>query len=165
MPDKDAGALLKHVLSYVNDENPETKNLLVKMAFAHMKPMLKNDLKKWEEIRKKRKEAGKKGGQANAKQMLSKPKQLEAVNVNVNDIDYIYNKFLGEVKNGNWDSRIESLYMRLKLQKGNLTPLIKDFKLHLIEENRLHETTNDFFTNFKNWLNVQDRIKKLDKYR
>ena len=25
MPDKDAGALLKHILSYVNDENPQGK--------------------------------------------------------------------------------------------------------------------------------------------
>ena len=55
--------------------------------------------------------------------------------------------------------------MRLKIKHGSLTPLLKDFKLHLIEENRNHKNTNDLFLNFKNWLNVQDRIKKLDKYR
>ncbi|TNE74956.1 hypothetical protein EP331_00255 [bacterium] len=85
MPDKDAGELLKHILSYVNDKNPQTDNLLVKMAFGHMKPMIKEDLKKWEEIREKRKKAGYKGGKANAKQMLSDAKQVQAVNVNVND--------------------------------------------------------------------------------
>ena len=84
MPDEDAGALLKHILSYVNDENPQTENLLVKMAFGHMKPMLKCDLDKWEVIRNKRKIAGKKGGQANAKQKEANAKQTEAVNDNVN---------------------------------------------------------------------------------
>lgn len=86
MPDEDAGALLKHVLSYVNDEEPTTDNLLVKMAFGHMKPMLKQDLNKWEKIREKRREAGKKGGQANAKQNEANAKQVQAVNVNDNDI-------------------------------------------------------------------------------
>lgn len=86
MPNEDAGALLKHVLSYVNDEEPNTDNLLVKMAFGHMKPMLKQDLDKWEKIREKRREAGKKGGQANAKQNEANAKQVQAVNVNVNDI-------------------------------------------------------------------------------
>jgi hypothetical protein len=84
MPDEDAGQLLKHILSYVNDEDPDTKNILVRMAFAHMKPLLKQDLQKWETIRTKRKEAGKKGGQANAKQNQANAKQLEAVNDNVN---------------------------------------------------------------------------------
>mgnify|MGYP003667497633 CR=1 FL=1 len=91
MPNEDAGELLKHILGYVNDNKPETKNLLVKMAFGHMKPMLKADLIKWDGIREKRKEYGKKGGEAKAKQNIANAKQLEAVNdndnvnVNVND--------------------------------------------------------------------------------
>ena len=84
MPNEDAGSLLKHILSYVNDEDPETDNLLVKMAFGHMKPLLKADLDKWDIIRDKRKEAGSKGGKANAKQKVANAKQVEAVNVNVN---------------------------------------------------------------------------------
>lgn len=84
MPNKDAGELLKHILSYVNDENPNTDNLLVKMAFGHMKPMLKKDLEKWDNIREIRKKAGSKGGKANAKQKEANAKQVEAVNDNVN---------------------------------------------------------------------------------
>ena len=80
-------------------------------------------------------------------------------------ITTIYNNFVTEVKNGGFVTRIESLYMRLKLKPTKLTPLLKDFKLHIIEENRLHKDTNDFFINFKNWLNVQDRNKLLDKYK
>lgn len=84
MPDSDAGQLLKHILAYVNDKNPETINPLVKLAFGHMKPMLKADLIKWSGIREKRKEFGKKGGLAKAKQKLANGKQLVAVNDNVN---------------------------------------------------------------------------------
>ena len=170
MPDADAGALLKHVLGYVNDENPITDNTLVKMAFGHMKPLIKTDLKKWDVIREKRKEAGAKGGkrtQANAKQIQANAKQVQPVNdnVNVDTINSIYAKFVVEVKAGGFDSRIESMYMRLKIKHGSLTPLLIDFKNHLIEENREHKTTEELFLNFKNWVNVQDRIKKLDKYR
>ena len=90
MPNEDAGVLIKHILSYVNDENPQTDNLLVKMAFGHMKPLIKQDLKKWESIREKRKKAGAKGGkqtQANAKQNEANAKQVQAVNDNVNVIN------------------------------------------------------------------------------
>ena len=80
-------------------------------------------------------------------------------------INNVYNRFVDEVKSGGFDSRIESMYIRLKIKHGSLTPLLIDFKHHLIEEDREHKTTNELFLNFKNWLNVQDRIKKLDKYR
>tara|TARA_R110000796_G_scaffold244574_1_gene367759 strand:- start:545 stop:1150 length:606 start_codon:yes stop_codon:yes gene_type:complete len=98
MPNNDAGELLKHILSYVNDENPTTENVLVRMAFGHMKPLLKTDLIKWEGIRQKRSEYGKKGGQAKAKQKLAKAKQVEAVNgnVNVNVINKENNNFILE---------------------------------------------------------------------
>lgn len=89
MPDQDAGELLKHILSYVNDESPETKNLLVKVVFGHMKPLLKTDLKRWESIREKRRKAGKKGGKANAKQNKANAKQVQAVNDNDNVNDNV----------------------------------------------------------------------------
>ena len=55
--------------------------------------------------------------------------------------------------------------MNLKIKEGSLTPLLVEYQNHLISENRLHKNTNEYFINFKNWLNVQDRIKKLDKYK
>lgn len=59
LPDNEAGILIKHLLAYVNDENPTTENLLIKAVFANIKNQLKRDLKKWEDIREKRSEAGK----------------------------------------------------------------------------------------------------------
>lgn len=48
LPDEIAGKLLKHIFAYVNDENPETDNLLVNIAFEPIKQQLKRDLQKWE---------------------------------------------------------------------------------------------------------------------
>jgi hypothetical protein len=94
LSDEDAGKLIKHIFSYVNDEDPITEDKLLKVAFLPIKTQLKRDLKMWDEKKEQRAEAGKKGGLAkssNAKQSLAKPSNATndvanlAVNVNVND--------------------------------------------------------------------------------
>jgi hypothetical protein len=59
LEDKKAGELIKHLLAYVSDENPETDDPIIKAVFAGIKNTLKRDLRKWDEIRQKRSEAGK----------------------------------------------------------------------------------------------------------
>ena len=71
MDNEDAGELLKHILSYVNDENPTTDNKFVKMAFGHMKPMLKSDLDKWDKQLKKFSDMGK--ASAESRKVKKKP--------------------------------------------------------------------------------------------
>jgi ribosomal protein S25 len=56
LPDDKAGQLIKHLFAYVNDENPETDDLLINAVFANIKATLKRDLKKWEEKSKKNQE-------------------------------------------------------------------------------------------------------------
>lgn len=113
LTDEQAGKLIKHLLEYVNDKNPEFENdeLLLRIAFEPIKLQLKRDLKDWEEARRKRSEAGHLGGiksaesrrlkqsEANEAQLEklkqgqaspSKTKRTQAnqavnVNVNVND--------------------------------------------------------------------------------
>ena len=172
MPDEDAGALLKHVLSYVNDEEPTTDNLLVKMAFGHMKPMLKQDLNKWEKIREKRREAGKKGGQANAKQNEANAKQVQAVNVNVNDIllkketkdildfvkllSFINQKTGRKFKTINKDIK-RKYYARLKdgyTKQDILNAVINAANLQYHKDNGCQHLTPEFFS----------RATTLDKY-
>jgi uncharacterized phage protein (TIGR02220 family) len=57
LPDDKAGQLIKHLLSYVNDENPETNDLLINAVFASIKATLKRDLIKWEAKSEKNKES------------------------------------------------------------------------------------------------------------
>lgn len=56
-----AGKLIKHILSYVNDQNPETDDILLKIAFEPIKHQLKRDLKEWDVIKEDRSVAGKLG--------------------------------------------------------------------------------------------------------
>jgi hypothetical protein len=63
LTDEKAGELFKHLLLYVNDENPKTEDLLIEIAFEPIKQQLKRDLEKWEKIRIKRSEAGQKSAE------------------------------------------------------------------------------------------------------
>jgi len=47
LPDDVAGRLMKHIFSYVNDENPMTEELLVNVVFEQIKNHLKADLEKY----------------------------------------------------------------------------------------------------------------------
>jgi len=96
LPDDVAGRLLKHIFAYVNDENPISDELLLNIAFEPIKMHLKRDLKKFELIKERRSEAGKKGGiksgevrkieknEANAS-FATKNEANEAVSDSVND--------------------------------------------------------------------------------
>ena len=53
LPDDKAGELFKHILSYVNDENPVTNDLIIKISFEPIKQQLKRDLQKYEGIRER----------------------------------------------------------------------------------------------------------------
>lgn len=98
LTDADAGQLIKHIFKYVNDKNPITENVIVKVSFIPIKLQLKRDLKDWEQTRIKRSESGKLGGrpknlenqnkakEANAfLEKQSKAKKAVTVNVNVTD--------------------------------------------------------------------------------
>lgn len=178
LPDDVAGQLIKYIFSYVNDEDPEPhENFMVNALFQQFKATLKRDLDKWTKQREQRSKAGKRSAELRAtksnecstvvNENVRNPTVSVSVSVsdNVNNINNIYNKFVDEVKNHKFDSRVESMYMRLKLKQGSLTPLLIDFKNHIIEKNRVHKNTEDFFDNFGNWLNTQDIIGKLKEYK
>lgn len=82
LSDADAGELFKHILRYVNDLSPETKNQLVDIVFEPIKQQLKRDLKHWESIINKRKVAGAKGGK---QKLANASKRVANVAVSVND--------------------------------------------------------------------------------
>jgi hypothetical protein len=53
MPNEKAGELLKHILSYVNDEEPTTDDLIIQLTFEPIKQSLKRDLIKYERTRQR----------------------------------------------------------------------------------------------------------------
>ncbi len=115
LTDDEAGKLIKHFFSYVNDEKPILDDRFLNMAFLPIKDTLKRDLEHWESVKERRSESGRIGGlrsgltrskhnqnEANEPN-ASKTKQNEAneavidivnviVNDNVNDINKENNK-------------------------------------------------------------------------
>lgn len=63
LPDEVAGKLIKHVFSYVNDENPSSEDFVINALFEQIKATLKRDLVKWDSQREQRSLAGKKSAE------------------------------------------------------------------------------------------------------
>lgn len=104
LPDDVAGKLIKHIFSYVNDENPTTDDYVINALFEPIKNALKRDLVKWENERQQRSDAGKKSAELRSQRnstsvetRSTKSNETErnsTVNVNVNDNVNIKDKIL-----------------------------------------------------------------------
>jgi hypothetical protein len=87
LSDEQAGKLIKAIFGYTEfGIEPEFDDGMLEVAFSFIKCYLDRDSEKWEDVRKKRAEAGRKGGkltQENARQnqekvlFLSKIKQIK----------------------------------------------------------------------------------------
>jgi hypothetical protein len=91
LPNDKAGELIKFIFSYVNDENPQTDDLIIKLGFTPIQQQLKRDLIKYEETKEKRSEAGKAGANKRWQTIANDSKRIndiakiaDNVNVNVN---------------------------------------------------------------------------------
>jgi hypothetical protein len=147
LSNEDAGKLIKHIFAYISDENPESDDKILRLAFLPIKTQLKRDLKLWDEKKQLRSEAGKKGGLAkssNAKQSLAKPSNATndlanlAVNVNgnvnVNDINKETLISLDEVE------------VEMAKEKPMQRPyFLRMQELHSISESKV----KDYFTKWK----------------
>lgn len=85
MPNDKAGELLKHILSYVNDEEPETDDLIIQLTFEPIKQQLKRDLKKYEIKRKQWSDAGKRSAEVRKKQRTLTDVKKRSTDLTVND--------------------------------------------------------------------------------
>lgn len=102
LPNEDAGALIKHIFAYVNDEAPVSDSLLIRAVFANIKTTLKRDLLKWDSQLEQRKDAGKRSAEirkqnstlVNARSISS----TDSVSVNVNVNDNVINNNIEERK-------------------------------------------------------------------
>lgn len=93
LSDEYAGKLIKHIFAYVNDENPESKDMIINAVFPNIKNSLKRDLTKWENQIKQRSEAGKRSAEIRATKINERSNPLNETvrnptvsdSVNVND--------------------------------------------------------------------------------
>lgn len=95
---------------------------------------------------------------------IDKPNNKEPNN-KADDVKTMFDKFVVEVKEGKHQQAIEQMYMRLRIKQNTLTPLLKNFYGQLIIDNAVPKNTLELRKHFNNWLNVQDRVGKLDEYK
>ena len=121
LTNEEKGILFNHLLEYVNDKNPILEDRILVTAWKPIEKQLKRDLKKFEEVKTKRSEAGKRSAELRAlkgnEQTSTNSTSVESVeqtstsstdndkcnmiydNVNVNDICNINNSIISEIKN------------------------------------------------------------------
>ena len=88
LDDTKAGELFKHILSYVNDENPTTNDVIINLVFTPIKLQLKRDLKRYETRAERSRENGTKGGRPKTQktqQVNLKPRKPDTDTVTVTD--------------------------------------------------------------------------------
>jgi len=90
LTDEQAGHLFKHVLYYVNDLNPDTDNVITKIAFEPIKQQLKRDLVRYEKIRERNSLSARMRWDANACERIpNDAKNTDNDNDNDNDINIV----------------------------------------------------------------------------
>ena len=67
LTDEQSGRLFKHILRYVNDQNPVLNDIIIELVFEPIKQSLKRDLKKYEAICLRNRDNGQKGGRPKKK--------------------------------------------------------------------------------------------------
>lgn len=80
LDDAQCSKLVRHIFRYVNDENPDLDDPLLKPVWLIMQPVLKRDLKNWQNKIDKRSEAGKVGGIKSGESRKSKQMQANEAN-------------------------------------------------------------------------------------
>ena len=182
LSNEDAGKLIKHIYAYVNDENPESEDKLIRLAFLPIKTQLKRDLKLWEDKKQVRSDAGKKGGLAkasNATNPLAKPsnakQSLANLAVNVNDnVNVIYKEPVeslevneeshNEIFRKLWTSNIwlEGIAMKNKASIEQVRNHLNDFRQEQLLKAELKVSEEDAKKHFVNWIKRGNPIPEIE---
>ena len=158
LSDTDAGQLLKHLLRYVNDQNPTTENPLVEIAFEPIKQQLKRDLLKFNEVKVKRSEAGKAGASKRWQEIANASKGIQTIAKiadNDNDNDSVIDN------NINYQALLDFVNETFGRKFKVITEKVKkSYKARLKEGYR----KEDIFEAIKNCKNVKYHIENNYQY-
>jgi hypothetical protein len=164
LSNEQAGILFKHVLRYVNDQNPVAPDQFTEVIFEPIRLMLKRDLVKYENIREKNKDNAKKRWDAVAFDRIQSD-TYDAVNVNVNDNDIVNTENINRI-----DDRKRSFYNSLKnylpeYSKGLLREFYEYWTEHGPKDRKMRyekEKSFDVSRRLKTWSANQKKFGKVD---
>jgi hypothetical protein len=168
---EEAGLLIKHIFSYVNDENPILENRIIQIAFNPIKQQLKRDLVKYQSIKERNSINARKRWDAVASN--GKPndtKNADIDNVIVNDIDNVNDKVKVKVKDINYNIDERKLKFAHSLKEFTDIygrEMIKEFYGYWTEPNKSNtkfkqemQKTWDLKRRLETWANNQKNFGK-----
>lgn len=169
---EEKGTLFQHLLEYVNDLNPTLEDRILIGVWKPIEQQLKRDLKKFEEVKLKRSEAGKRSAELRAlkkeQQQETNPTSVKSVkqkstnptvnvndNVNVSDnVNDINNILLFKNKLEKDIFYLEQLSMSKKTKPKYIIKFINEFQVGYAKKN--YPNFGEYKRHFFNWLNKQD---------
>jgi len=182
LSNEQAGDLIKHIFSYVNDENPKG-DFVTELAFESIKQQLKRDLVKWNDRAERSRFNGQSGGRPRnpekprktqkTQRVISKPRKPDNVNVNVNDnVNDNVNKEKGLPFKNFWDSYDKKIGSKQKCNQkwDKLTFEIQNDILNHLDNyipstpDKRYRVNPETYLNQRRWeneiINNQDGTKK-----
>jgi hypothetical protein len=181
LSDDQAGRLIKHIYSYVNDEDPVTDDLIIKIAFTPIKMQLKRDLKKWETQQEQRKEAGRKSAEVRKRALteVNERSISSTGNVNVNGnvnnnkafvVDANFNEkeyrsYLFNLIKNDYEKSRDELFLKCKIDISRRNEIWENFIKNSILNVPLIENEKHAWNTFKKYItdNKEDyKIKHSD---
>lgn len=163
LPNEEAGALIKHIFAYVNDEDPVSDSVLINAVFANIKSTLKRDLERWEKQIEQRREAGKRSAEIRSTKLNDRSTTVndrqrnstDNVNVNVNVIKEKEELHSSKKKN-------DSFNFRKALIQENFDPkLVEDWIQ--VRNTKRAANTETAFKIFLNQILLAERTKGIDR--
>lgn len=190
LTDEQAGRLFKHILQYVNDENPITDDAITNISFEPIKQQLKRDLKKWKGEKKKKSLAGKKGmanrwrdkGLGDNKSITGDNSVIPEIteitvseSVSVNDNVTVINKREREdtartVVNAEIEIlknpiQFEVIVMNARREISQGREILHRYHLYLESKEMYPKTKKAVFAGFEKWINDEKKFERNGTYQ
>jgi len=167
LTNEEKGVLFNHLLMYVNDLNPTLEDRLLVTAWKPIEAQLKRDLKKFEQVKAKRSEAGKKSAKLKKQQNSTNSTSVESVKqkaTNSTSVKSVQHRSTNSTDNvnDNVNDNVINIYRafaHLCLSEDEFKKLNADYSKEVIDE-VLDEIENykqnkkykSLFLTAKNWL-------------